>query len=157
MGGLKYTGISTGGQMRRRGAGSCHVLYTGGMDTLLRILNRPVIIKPAGPGARRVLYALLVGWVVLNGADWLTTAAALTHAGIQEDNPLQAALLAHGGLAAPAVYKVLVIARGAALTWLGFRMWPRFFVALMGVCDLLAVAAVANNVFWLVRRWQPFR
>jgi hypothetical protein len=63
-----------------------------------------------------VLWILLVGWVVLNVADWLTTAAALARAGSHEDNPLQAALLARGGQVALAAYKVLVIAGGAVLT-----------------------------------------
>ena len=57
-----------------------------------------------------------------------------------------AALLALTG------YKVLVITGGVVFTWLGFRLWPRVFIVLMGLCELLVVAAVANNVFWLVRR-----
>ncbi len=73
-------------------------------------------------------------------------------AGSHEGNPLQAALLARGGLAALAGYKALVIVVGIVVTRLGFRLWPRIFVALMAVCALLVMAAVANNVFWLVQR-----
>jgi hypothetical protein len=93
--------------------------------------------------------SLLAGWVALNVADWATT-VELVRGGSHEDNPLQAALLAHGGLAALAGYKVLVIAGGGVLTWLGFRLWPRVFVVLLGVCELLVAAAVANNHLWLV-------
>jgi hypothetical protein len=121
------------------------------MDTLLRFLNRPVVLRPASPRTRRVLWILLAGWVLLTAADWLTTAAALTHAGIHEENPLQAALLAHDGMAALAGYKILTIAGGVMYTWLGFRLWPRFFVVLMAACDLLVLATVANNMYWLVR------
>ncbi len=121
------------------------------MDVLLRFLNRPVVLRSASPRTRRVLWLLLSGWVVLNVADWTTTAAVLAHGGSHEGNPFQAALLARGGLVALAGYKMLVIAGGGVFTWLGFRLWPRVFVALMALCDLLVVAAVANNVFWLVR------
>jgi hypothetical protein len=70
----------------------------------------------------------------------------LVSAGFHEDIPVQAALLAHGGLVALAGYKVFAVVTGALVTWLGFHLWPRLFVALMAVCDLLVVAAVANNV-----------
>ena len=89
---------------------------------------------------------------MLNVADWATTAAVLVRAGSHEGNPLQAALLARGGLAGLAGYKALVIAGGGLLTWRGFRRWPRVFVTLMALCELLVAAAVVNNVFWLVRR-----
>jgi hypothetical protein len=44
-----------------------------------------------------------------------------------------------------------VIGGGVVVTWLGLRLWPRHFVALMALCALLVAAAVANNVFWLVQ------
>ena len=117
---------------------------------MLRLVQRPVLLRPAGLHAQRVLWLLLAGWVMLDAADWATTAAVLARSGSHEGNPLQAALLARGGLAALAGYKVLVIDAGVVVTWLGFRLWPRVFVALMGVCELLVAAAVANNLLWLV-------
>ena len=95
---------------------------------------------------------MLAGWVMLNAADWATTAAVLARAGSYEGNPLQAALLARGGLLALAGDKALVIAAGVGVTWLGFCLWPRVFVALMGMCELLVAAAVANKVLLLVTR-----
>ena len=62
------------------------------------------------------------------------------------------ALLAHGGMVALAGYKVLVIAGGGVFTWLGFRLWPRVFVVLMVLCELLVVAAVLWNTRQLVVR-----
>ena len=121
-------------------------------NAMLRLLTRPVLLRQAGPRARRVLWILLAGWVVLNVADWATTVAVLARSGSHEGNPFQAALLARGGLVVLAGYKVLVIGGGAVLTWLGFRVWPRFFITLLVLCELLAAAAVANNAFWLVRR-----
>jgi hypothetical protein len=123
-----------------------------GKVAMLRLLQHRIEIHPAGPHARRVLSALLAGCVALNAADWATTAAVLARAGSHEGTPLQAALLARGGLAALAGYKALVIVGGSVLTWLGFRMWPRVFIALMSVCELLLLGAVANNVFWLLWR-----
>jgi hypothetical protein len=122
------------------------------MDMLLRFLNRPVHFGPASPRVRRLLLVMLAGWVVLNLADWLTSAVLLVRGGSHEDNPIQAALLARGGLVALAGYKVLVIGGGAVLTWLGFRLWPRFFITLLALCELLVAVAVANNLYWLVRR-----
>jgi hypothetical protein len=124
------------------------------MDALVRFLYRPVHLRPEGanPCARQVLWPLLVGWVVLHVADWTPTAALLVRVRSHEDNLLQAALLARGGLLALAVYKVLVIAGGAALTLLGVRFWPQMLAWLMALCELLDAAAVANNVRWLVPR-----
>jgi hypothetical protein len=45
-----------------------------------------------------------------------------------------------------------VITGGAVVTWLGVRLWPRLFVALMAACDLLVLATAANNLYWQVRR-----
>ncbi len=104
------------------------------MGTLLRFLNHPIRLSPAGPRARRVLAVLPAGWVALHTADWATTAAVLAPGGSHEDNPLQAALLAHGGLLALAGDTVLVVAGGAALTWLGYRLWPRVVVTVIGMC-----------------------
>jgi hypothetical protein len=123
-----------------------------GLTALLRVLNRPAHLKLVGPRARRVLWLLLSGWMVLNAANWATTVAVLSRAGSHEGNPIQAALLAHGGLVALAGYKIVVIAGGLALPLLGFRLWPRFFVALMALCDLLVVAAVLWNTRLLILR-----
>ena len=114
------------------------------MDALLRFLNRPVVLRSASPRTRRVLWLLLSGWVMLNAADWATTVAVLARAGSHEGNPIQAALLAHGGLVALAGYKIVVIAGGLVLPLLGFRLWPRFFVALMALCDLLVAAVMCS-------------
>jgi hypothetical protein len=94
---------------------------------------------------------MLAGWVVLNVADWATT-ALLMRSGFREGNPFQAALLAHGGLLAMAGYKAAVIADGGVATLLGLRLWPRIFVVAMSVGLLLVAATIVNNVFWLVRR-----
>lgn len=83
-----------------------------------------------------MLWLLLAGWVVLHVADWTTNAA----------------LLARGGVVALAGYKVLVIAGGVVVTWLGFRLWPRIFVVLMAVCALLVAAAVLWNTRQLILR-----
>ena len=120
------------------------------MDALLRFLKRPVLLRPAGPRARRLLWLLLACWVALNVADWATSSAVLARAGSHEGNPLQAALLVRGGLAALAGYKILVIVAGVVVTWLGFRLWPRMFVVLMALCELLVAAATANNLVWLL-------
>jgi hypothetical protein len=39
---------------------------------------------------------------------------------------------------------------GVVVTLLGFRLWPRLFVVLLGVCELLVAAAVFNNLVWLL-------